>query len=160
MKDYLTGHFPGTGGTIKQTPEDFRVEEVPRYLPCGEGEHLYLEVEKRGLTTFEAVTRLAGALGVPERQVGYAGLKDARATTRQWISLAGAAPGEAAALEIEGLRILSAGLHRNKLRLGHLAGNRFRIRARGVRPGALEHARDSLHVLQSLGVEGDGSVGE
>jgi tRNA pseudouridine13 synthase len=152
MSEYLTANFPGTGGTIKGVPEDFLVEEMPLYTPCGNGEHLYLNVEKRGLTTFDLLQRLSRALGVRERDMGYAGLKDARATTRQAISVAGVRPEQAMALELEGVRILSARYHRNKLRLGHLAGNRFRIRIRDVRAGALDTALDVLHVLKQVGV--------
>ncbi len=152
MNEFLTCHTTGTGGSIKETPEDFRVDEIPLYTPCGEGEHLYLEVEKRGLTTFDLMSRLAKALGVKEREMGYAGLKDARATTRQFVSVSGVRPEQALALELEGVRILSARYHRNKLRTGHLAGNRFQIRIRGVIDGALEAALDALHILQMTGV--------
>ncbi|MBE0598753.1 MAG: tRNA pseudouridine(13) synthase TruD [Desulfuromonadales bacterium] len=152
MARYLTERFPGTGGLIKQSPEDFFVEEIPLYLPCGEGEHLYLTVEKQGITTLDLLQRLARQLGVAERELGYAGLKDARATTRQTISVPGVTPEQVRALELPGVLILEARRHRNKLRTGHLAGNRFRIRVRAVAPGALEHARDSLHVLQNVGV--------
>jgi tRNA pseudouridine13 synthase len=152
MTEFLTAAIPGTGGQIKETLEDFLVEEIPLYHPCGEGEHLYLEVEKRGLTTFELLQRLARALGIKEREIGYAGLKDARATTRQTLSLPGVAPEAVAGLAIEGVRILSARRHRNKLRLGHLAGNRFRIRVRGVGPEAREQARATLEELQRRGV--------
>jgi tRNA pseudouridine13 synthase len=152
MSKYLTASFPGTGGTIKESPEDFLVEEIPLYTPCGEGEHLYLVVEKRGLTTFDLLQRLSRALRVREREMGYAGMKDARATTRQTVSVQGVRPEEALALDLEGIRILSARYHRNKLRLGHLAGNRFRIRIREVREDALDTALDVLHVLGQVGV--------
>ncbi len=149
---YLTGNFPGTGGTVKESPEDFRVEEIPLYLPCGEGEHLYLTVEKRGMTTFDLVDRLARALQVKKQDIGYAGLKDARATTRQTISLPRVRAEQAIALNLDGITILSAAYHRNKLRTGHLAGNRFEIRIRGVVPDALSRAQEILHVLQMTGV--------
>jgi tRNA pseudouridine13 synthase len=152
MTEYLTGTYPGTGGTIKETPDDFTVEEIPLYLPCGEGEHLYLTVEKRGLTTFELIDRLSRALKVDKRDMGYAGIKDARATTRQTISVPGVSPREALALDLKDVRILSATFHRNKLRTGHLAGNRFHIRIRETVPEALTKAQDILHVLQMTGV--------
>src|SRR3712207_2853813 len=79
---YLTRDFPGIGGTIKNREEDFFVQEVPLYEPSGEGEHVYCEIQKVGLTTFEAVSRVARAMGVRSRDVGYAGMKDARAVTR------------------------------------------------------------------------------
>jgi tRNA pseudouridine13 synthase len=149
---YLTSNFPGTGGVVKESPEDFRVEEIPLYLPCGEGEHLYLTVEKRGMTTFDMVDRLARALQVKKQDIGYAGLKDARATTRQTISLPRVRAEQALALNLDGITVLSAAYHRNKLRTGHLAGNRFEIRIRGVDPEALGRAQDILHVLQMTGV--------
>jgi tRNA pseudouridine13 synthase len=152
MNNYLTDRIPGIGGTIKIEPEDFRVEEIPLYLPCGEGEHLYLDIEKCGLTTFELLQRLARALGVRERELGYAGLKDARATTRQTVSVPGIAPEQALALELDGIRIHSARRHRNKLRVGHLNGNHFVIRIRDVGMNAEETALDILHVLADLGV--------
>jgi len=152
MADYLTEKFAGTGGTIKECPEDFRVEEIPLYLPCGEGEHLYLDIEKRGLTTFELVNKLAGALGARKQDMGYAGLKDAQAVTRQTISVTGVRPEQAMALQLEGVTVLSARYHRNKLRTGHLQGNRFTIRLRDVAPQDLENAQDILHVLQMTGV--------
>ena len=109
------------------SPETFLVEEIPAYLPAGEGEHTYLWIEKRNLTTLEAVGKLARVLGVEARDVGYAGMKDRRATTRQWLSLHGVAPERAQEAVVEGMRILATGRHRNKLRVGHLHGNRFEI---------------------------------
>jgi tRNA pseudouridine13 synthase len=109
------------------SPETFFVEEIPAYLPSGEGPHTFLWVEKRGLTTPEAVRRLARALAVPERDLGYAGLKDRHATTRQWISAPGGTPEAALALVVPELRVLEARRHGNKLRTGHLRGNRFEV---------------------------------
>ncbi len=152
MHRYLTSDLPGTGGVIKESPEDFMVEEVPLYLPCGEGEHTYAVIEKRGLTTLDALRRIARALGVSDRDIGYAGMKDAVGITRQTISIPRVPPEQVSALELPGIRVLSAALHRNKLRLGHLAGNRFRIRVRGVREGALEKAGAVLAVLGRRGV--------
>jgi tRNA pseudouridine13 synthase len=109
------------------TPETFFVEELPAYLPIGEGPHTFIWIEKRGLTTLEAVARIARSLGVADRDVGYAGMKDRNATTRQWLSLPEIDPARAAAVEIDGLRVLEARCHRNKLRVGHLRGNRFEV---------------------------------
>jgi tRNA pseudouridine13 synthase len=151
MSDYVTAGYPGTGGRIKEDPDDFFVEEVPLYLPCGEGEHLYLLVEKRGVTTLDLLRRLGRAAGIPEREIGYAGLKDARAITRQTISIPAQAAGKLPT-ELPGVTILETRRHRNKLRPGHLAGNRFRIRIRDVAEGALPAAEQSLQRLQSQGV--------
>lgn len=149
---YATADLPGTGGLVKAVPEDFRVDEIPSYLPSGSGEHLYLHVEKRGLNTRDVVLAIARALSVSEREVGVAGQKDRHALTTQWISVLGATPEKAEGLSGEGFRILEATLHGNKLRLGHLKGNRFQIRLRGVRPGALEAARAVADALRERGL--------
>ncbi|WP_088536524.1 tRNA pseudouridine(13) synthase TruD [Geobacter sp. DSM 9736] len=152
MRDYITSHIPGTGGAIKEIPEDFVVTEVPSYLPCGEGEHVYVEIEKRGLTTFEAIRRLGAAMQVSEREIGYAGLKDARGVTRQTISVPRVAPQRLLELELSGMKVLSARPHRNKLKPGHLVGNHFALRVRGVSEGALDNATRVLEILKTRGV--------
>lgn len=152
MNNYLTEAIPGTGGIIKESPEDFLVEEIPLYPPCGEGEFLYVLVEKEGVSTHDLLHRMSRALKVKEREIGYAGLKDARARTRQTLSIPGVTPKQVQALQFDDIRILDARFHRNKLRLGHLAGNRFTIRVRHACEGALEHALDTLHILEQVGV--------
>ena len=89
---YLTQALAGIGGVIRSTPEDFRVEEKPLYLPCGEGEHLYLSITKRGLSTPQLVSRISSTLGVKAQSIGVAGLKDARAVTTQMVSIQFATP--------------------------------------------------------------------
>ena len=152
MHTYLTADLPGTGGVIKETPEDFLVAEIPLYLPCGEGEHTYAEIEKRGITTLEALRRMAKALDVSERDLGYAGMKDAKGVTRQTFSIPRVAPERVMALELPGIRVLSAALHKNKLKLGHLRGNRFRLRVREVGADAVEKTAAILEVLTGRGV--------
>ena len=152
MTEFLTSELPGTGGIIRQQHEDFQVDEVPLYEPCGEGDHLYLKVEKCGLTTYDLLRELAIALKCNERDLGYAGLKDARAVTRQTVSVPLRKPADVAGLEIPGVTILAARLHRNKLRPGHLAGNRFRIRIHQPEPHALQRASAILDVLEDIGV--------
>jgi tRNA pseudouridine13 synthase len=132
---YLTASFPGTGGTIKNRPEDFFVQEVPLYEPTGEGEHVYCEVQKVGRTTFEAVDALAKVLRVATRDIGYAGLKDAQAVTQQVFSIPGVNEEQVmAAVLPDGMTVQWATRHGNKLRLGHLAGNRFAVKIRDVNP--------------------------
>ncbi len=148
----LTADLPGTGGSLRQSPEDFVVEEIPIYLPCGSGEHVLFEIEKRGLTTFSAIERIAHALQLSPRLIGCAGLKDARALTRQWLSVERTTPEAVLALQIPGLRILQADRHRNRLKIGHLRGNRFAIRVRDTVDDALPRALAILDVLQRRGL--------
>jgi tRNA pseudouridine13 synthase len=149
---YLTLDLPGAGARFKARPEDFQVEELPAYEACGEGDHVFFEIEKVGLSTHEAVQRVARALGVAPRAIGYAGLKDAQAVTRQMLSVEHVEPSVVEALEFEKIRVVSARLHRNKLRVGHLAGNRFVIRLRECAAYTAERASAVLGVLARRGV--------
>ncbi|MDU0460070.1 MAG: tRNA pseudouridine(13) synthase TruD [Geobacteraceae bacterium] len=152
VRPYLTADLPGCGGTIKETPDDFWVEEIPSYLPCGSGEHCYLTIEKRGVTTLEAIRRIAQSLKVPEREVGYAGMKDAVGVTRQTISIQRVSPEKACDLDLDGVKVVSAALHTNKLKLGHLKGNLFRIAVRGVSADVARSVPDILALLVRRGV--------
>ncbi len=151
-RPHLTSDLPGIGGRIKLTPEDFRVEEVPLYTPCGEGTHVYFRVAKAGIPTPAAVDRIARHMGVHPHEVGVAGLKDARAVTVQMMSLEHADEARLAVLADARLSVEIVGRHTNKLRPGHLAGNRFVVRIREVGAAALPAARRILDVLARRGV--------
>lgn len=152
IQPFLTNGFPGIGGVIKETPEDFQVEEIPSYLPCGSGEHCYLTIEKRGITTLEAIRRIARALKIQERDIGYAGMKDAVGVTRQTISVQWLDPDKALALVLDGVKVIAAQRHSNKLKLGHLKGNRFCITVRGVADSAARVVPSVLDMLVKRGV--------
>lgn len=129
------------------------MDEVPLYPPCGEGEHLYVRIEKRGMTTRDAVRLLSASSGAPMSEIGAAGMKDKHAVTRQWISM----PARRARPVTEwtlpaGLRILETARHKNKLRTGHLAGNRFTIRVVGVSQSAMPRAHAIIDVLTRDGL--------
>lgn len=115
---------------LKATAEDFQVDEVLDIPLSGDGEHLWLWVEKRGLNTEEAARRLARAAGVQLRTVSYAGLKDRQALTRQWFSiqLPGKADPDMSAAENETLKILKSTRHKRKLQRGAHAANGFTLR--------------------------------
>ena len=130
---YLTAAIPGSGGRIKVNPEDFVVEEVPAYQPSGNGTHLFLFVEKVNHDTPWVARRLAAAVGIPEDEVGYAGLKDRAAITRQLFSIPAHAEAKLAEWNESGIRVLWSRRHENKLRSGHLRANRFELRLREVR---------------------------
>lgn len=152
MDRYLTQDLPGIGGSIKERVEDFVVEELPLYSPSGEGQHTLFEIRKVGLSTFQAVQAIARALGVPPRVVSYAGLKDAQATACQVLSVEGVPPEAVMALEVPNIQVLWAERHGNRLKIGHLRGNRFTIRIRDVDEGALNACQEILGVLIQRGV--------
>jgi tRNA pseudouridine13 synthase len=149
---YFTTDFPGIGGVIKERPEDFFVQELPLYEPSGEGEHVYAEVQKIGLTTFEAIKRIADALNVSSRDIGYAGLKDAHAIARQVFSIPGTSEQAVMNLRIPNLTVQWAARHGNKIRLGHLAGNRFAIKIRQVDPMDVVKLQPVLELLKTRGM--------
>ncbi|MEO1594176.1 MAG: tRNA pseudouridine(13) synthase TruD [Pseudomonadota bacterium] len=113
---------------LRVQPEHFAVEELPNWTPTGDGEHDVVYVEKCGANTRWVAGALARHAGCHARDVGYAGLKDRHAVTRQWFSVQrGGRSVDWDALEVEGVRVLEVHAHRRKLRPGALAGNRFRI---------------------------------
>lgn len=115
---------------LKATAEDFQVDEVLDIPLSGDGEHLWLWVEKRGLNTEDAARRIAKAAGVALRTVSYAGLKDRQALTRQWFSiqLPGKADPDLSAAQSDTLRILKTTRHKRKLQRGAHAANGFTLR--------------------------------
>ena len=150
MLPYLTADLKGCGGILKSQSEDFLVEEIPSYLPQGEGEHIYLWIEKRNLTTHQLIKRIGDHLGVDKIQFGYAGLKDAQAVTRQWVSIHHPTPLNVESLQSDTFTILQASRHGNKLRRGHLKGNRFTILVRKTEP-SFDHQL-YMNVIESQGI--------
>lgn len=143
---------PPLNGVLRARPEDFEVEEVLGFEPSGAGEHLMLWVEKRGANTEWVARQLARIAGIGPVGVGFAGLKDRHAVTRQWFSLhlPGRDAPDFAATPVEGVRVLAAHRHARKLPRGALAGNRFRLVLREV---AGDHA-GAAAVLARIATEG------
>jgi len=165
---YMLGK-PVVKGNLRFQPADFEVEELPIVQPSGEGSHWWLWVEKTGANTDWVAGQLAKVYGCSLHDVGYAGMKDRHAITRQWFSLpvpqttrtdpqpeTGAdftaynslMPADPA---IEGVRILRYSRHERKLRRGILRGNRFRILLRQVQ-GDLSSLEARLGRIDKLGV--------
>jgi len=128
---------PGLRGRIRSTPEDFRVSEIPQFEPSGEGNHLWLEVQKRGANTNWVAEQLAKCAGVPSRDVGFAGMKDRHGVTTQWFSvpLQEARQRDWREWRIADVEFLQAKHHNRKLKRGALKGNRFDIVVRDLEGG-------------------------
>jgi tRNA pseudouridine13 synthase len=150
-RGYATGDLPAISGEARLVPEDFVVEEVPLYEASGEGEHLYVTVEKRGISTHETIAKLGRLMGVRERDVGYAGMKDVHAVARQTLSFQLAREEGLKNLDDPRIKVLKVGRHKNKLKLGHLRGNRFTLRLRGTKPDDDVRARAILERLARVG---------
>ncbi len=148
MKAFPFGE-PTLDGVLKSCPEDFVVVEELGFEPGGQGEHLFLLVEKRGLSTPELVDRLADHYKIRARDIGYSGMKDKQALTRQWLSLPAAAESQLLP-EDPDYRVIEQCLNQRKLRRGAHRANYFEIRLRQVTefPAA---ARQQLEMIRAQG---------
>ncbi|MGD9124724.1 MAG: tRNA pseudouridine(13) synthase TruD [Desulfarculaceae bacterium] len=151
----ITASLPGIGGQIKQEPAHFQVEEIPLYQPQGSGEHVYLRLSREGMTTRTLQKQMAGLFGLKHSAVGYAGLKDKQARVSQTFSLhlhSGDPQEVARRVEAElPVKVESASRHQNKLKRGHLLGNRFSILVSAPQPEAEQTCQP---IAQALAQEG------
>lgn len=130
---YITPELPGVGGRLKADPSAFVVEEITAYDASGEGPHLYVSLTRAGWTTRKVADALASLYHIDRHAVGFAGLKDRHARCTQTFSLPGLQPEDAARIEAElPFTVNWARCHSNKLKTGHLQGNRFTITVAGL----------------------------
>ncbi len=137
---------------FKQTPRDFVVEEIPLYEFSGEGEHLILFVRKKNLSTTEMIGQIARYLGIKNKEIGYAGLKDKYAMTKQYISLHKKYEEDLENFNFDGIKIISKTYHNNKIRIGHLRGNRFYIKLKKVNPTSATKIDEALKNIDKQGM--------
>ena len=145
---------PAASALIRCHPEDFVVTEELGFEPSGEGEHVFLYLQKRNLNSLELVQRLAALGGVPERDIGLSGMKDRNAVTRQWFSvgMAGRTDPDWQALESGGdVQVLRRERHSRKLRRGVHRANRFSLVLRDVR-GERDALEQRLQLVREQGV--------
>jgi tRNA pseudouridine13 synthase len=157
---YLTADLDGIGGRIRARPEDFMVEEVALYEPSGSGRHLYVNITKRNQTTRDVQLKLAELFSLRPRNIGTAGLKDKHAVTTQTFSILfeknDVRPDDTSSL-IEGslnLKVNWAKFHGNKLRAGHLIGNRFKITITDTRISTSQAAERSRRIAELIHLKG------
>lgn len=154
---------------FKQSKDDFVVTEVPLYEFSGEGEHLVLTLRKKDLSTWDAVNILSDHLGCKQKEIGYAGLKDKNAMTIQHISIPKQFAQALEKFEHPNIKILDTILHNNKIRVGHLKGNKFFIRLKHVSPFNAKKIEEVLAKIvqfgipnyfgfQRFGIEGDNYI--
>lgn len=154
MSDLAFAHGgPPLRGLLRVSAEDFEVDEVLGFAADGAGEHSFLRVEKRNANTEWVAQQLARFAGVAPTCVGFSGLKDRHALTRQTYSvqLPGRVDPDWAAMDIEGVRVLEASRHSRKLKRGAHAANRFRIRLRELQ-GSTSDAELRMRQVATEGV--------
>ncbi len=152
MPPALGGEPVLLGGRIRDVPEDFRVEEIPLVRPTGRGEYVVFQVEKRQISTFDVLLRVSKSAKVSENDVGYAGLKDTQAVTRQYLSVPRVPPERVLRIRHPRFRVLTAARHVSPVRIGHHRGNRFTIRIRGVDATRVGSARRAIELFAARGM--------
>lgn len=125
---------PNATGVIKAQPSDFIVEELLGFEPTGDGEHVFIQIEKTGLNTADVCKQISKTLKLPIRQITYSGLKDKNATTRQWLSFSWPIKKalDCSVLNNDQVKVLQVTRHQKKLRIGTHKANRFVIRVTQV----------------------------
>ncbi|MFT5693292.1 MAG: tRNA pseudouridine13 synthase [Oceanicoccus sp.] len=147
---------PDFFGNLRERPEYFQVEEILGFEPAGEGEHIFLFIEKTTLNTQQVANKLADLAEVPLRQVSYAGMKDRNAITRQWFSvhLPGNSEIDFSSINNDQLTVLKQKRHLRKLRRGVHQGNKFDITLSNIKnvvPG--RHAAESFEKAHQVEFE-------
>jgi tRNA pseudouridine13 synthase len=152
----ITADLPGAGGFIKAIPEHFSVEELLPYAPCGEGDHVFVSLRRKGWNTADVAAALAEAFNQKTMDVGWAGRKDKQAVTTQTFSLPISErtplPEIEKVLETVPFEILDVRRHRNKLKTGHVAGNRFGIVISQVSHQEMPKAQAIADALRARGL--------
>ncbi|MEA1916670.1 MAG: tRNA pseudouridine(13) synthase TruD [Campylobacterota bacterium] len=150
-RTYFLNHSP-IEFYFKQSARDFVVDEIPLYEFSGEGEHLVLHVRKKNLTTWEMCEKISSYLKIKSRDIGYAGLKDKNALTKQYISIHKKYEETIDAMDIENIKVLEKTYHNNKIKTGHLKGNRFFIRVKKVSPLNATKLTNALEEIAKYGM--------
>lgn len=153
---FASADRPGTGGVLKALPEHFQVEEILPYAPCGEGEHAFVTLRRSGWNTVDVARALGQAFGLKEADVGWGGRKDRHAVTTQTFSLRLPVTMPPALIDTQlaslPFEIIAVSRHRNKLKTGHVAANRFQIVLSQVGPEALSRAEAIAEALKQDGL--------
>lgn len=147
---YTLSHSPIDAYFTKNS-RDFIVREVPLYDFSGDGEHCVICLQKKDLTTFDALHILSEHLGVKIRDFGYAGLKDKDGLTSQFISFPAKFAADIKNFSHEKIKILSITKHKNKLKIGHLKGNNFFIRLKKVSQIDAQKIQAALQTIANQG---------
>ena len=144
---------PSGQGKIRTVADDFIVVENLAFEPSGEGEHVFLFIEKTGENTDYVARQLAKFANVRQRDVSYAGLKDRHAVTSQWFSvwLPGKADPDWTLVETESIKVLHTVRHARKLKRGVLSGNSFKLIIRDWQ-GDKDKTEQQLNAIKAGGI--------
>jgi len=137
---------------FKQSERDFVVEEIPLYEFSNEGEHLILKIRKKNLTTWDVINLISQHLGIHKKEIGYAGLKDKNAMSIQYISFNKKYEDKFKTFKDENIKILEQTYHNNKIKLGHLKGNKFFVRLKKVNQTDSQKIKQGIKQIKKFGM--------
>jgi tRNA pseudouridine13 synthase len=152
MLSSIYKHSPIQSPIFNKNSENFVVEEKPLYEFSNNGEWLILNIRKKDLTTYDLIKILSQSLGLKSRDIGYAGLKDKYGLTMQYISIPKKYLKEIEKFKHPKIKILEKHIHKNKLKIGHLKGNRFFIRLKKVNPTDAKKIDKILKLFKKYGI--------
>jgi len=145
-------HTPIKNLIFNKNSENFVVEEKQLYDWSNQGEWLILKIRKKDLTTHELLKIFSERVGTKTRDIGYAGLKDKHGMTMQYISLPKRFLNKIEKFSHPKIKILEKHIHSNKLKIGHLKGNRFFIRLKKVSPTDAKKIDKVLKEIKKFGI--------
>ena len=134
-----------------QNEEDFIVEEQPIEF-SNSGNFVVLEIKKQNCDTWELIDRLSKFLGIFSNEIGYAGLKDKRATTTQYITIPKKYSKELKNFKSKKIEIKEICLHNKKLNIGDLEGNRFKINLHEVEKTYIFQIEKIIKLISKFGM--------
>jgi tRNA pseudouridine13 synthase len=137
---------------FKQSKDDFVVTEIPLYEFSNEGEHIIIKLRKKDLSTWNMIQIISNIIGCRSRDIGYAGLKDKNALTIQHISIHKNYLEEIKKFEHNKIKFLKITRHNNKIKIGHLKGNKFFIRLKRVFPKDANILHNILEKITIYGI--------
>lgn len=122
---------PGIQGSLKEQIDDFIVKENADQPKEG-GDDLVFLMRKYNMTTLEAIHELSNVLHISPKRFGYAGNKDKRAITEQYVSVNDLEEEELSSVLISDIELESLGQGK-RINLGDLNSNSFDVTVRSIK---------------------------
>ncbi|MEA3384188.1 MAG: tRNA pseudouridine(13) synthase TruD [Campylobacterota bacterium] len=138
--------------TFSQNRYDFIVDEIPLGEFSNRGNFLVLKIKKIFISTWDLLSIISEKLDIDEHQIGYSGLKDKNATTTQYISIPLNKSRDFKLLNSKYIEVLDTFRHHEKLKIGNLKGNKFKITLKDINPDNLMTLYNRISKIQKHGV--------
>ncbi|MBT3940473.1 tRNA pseudouridine(13) synthase TruD [Candidatus Woesearchaeota archaeon] len=136
---------------IKQSPQDFIVDEVSIVKPKKTGEYAYFLLKKENWTTQRAIQQVARKLRVSAKRIGFAGNKDRHAITTQVCSAWETSAERIEWVILKDIKLKVLGRGDERINLGDLKGNKFKIIVREVSKKELANLEKNFDTIKKNG---------